>query len=136
MVFSSAAFLFAFLPLTLLFYWPELFRKNREKEIAKKNAVLLAASLIFYAWGEPVYILLMLFSIVYNYFAARSISYYRENEKKAGKNRKKPVYDSFRKFFDYDKYLKQEGGAAPRGQNALSRLSRHMKETSENGTEL
>lgn len=57
-------------------------------------------------------------------------------EKKAGKNRKKPVYDSFRKFFDYDKYLRQEGGAAPHGQNALSRLSRHMKETSENGTEL
>ena len=34
-----------------------------------KNAVLLAASLFFYAWGEPVYIFLMLFSIVINYIA-------------------------------------------------------------------
>ncbi|MCI8631806.1 MAG: MBOAT family protein, partial [Firmicutes bacterium] len=34
-----------------------------------KNTVLLAASLFFYAWGEPVYIFLMIFSIIFNYTA-------------------------------------------------------------------
>ena len=52
MVFSSAVFLLIFLPVVLLLYYavPERVR----------NPLLLAASLIFYAWGEPVYILIML----------------------------------------------------------------------------
>ena len=78
MIFSSLFFICIFLPVTLILYYV-VPRKA-------KNLILLIMSLIFYAWGEPVYILLMMFSIVYNYFAARSISYYRENEKKAGKN--------------------------------------------------
>ncbi|MGH1540116.1 MAG: MBOAT family O-acyltransferase [Arenicella sp.] len=59
MVFSSAIFLFLFLPLVLLAHWlagPRL-----------RNSVLLIASLIFYAWGEGVYVLVMLGSIVMNY---------------------------------------------------------------------
>jgi len=59
MVFSSAVFLLLFLPVVLLFYYavPERAR----------NPLLLAASLIFYGWGEPVYILIMLFSTVFDF---------------------------------------------------------------------
>ncbi len=53
MVFSSLLFVFLFLPLNLLFY-------AIAPSIKTKNAVMLIFSLIFYAWGEPVYILLML----------------------------------------------------------------------------
>ena len=53
MVFSSVIFLGVFLPLTLLLYY---LSKNR----VYRNAVLLAASLLFYAWGEPVYVLAMI----------------------------------------------------------------------------
>lgn len=67
MLFSSATFLFAFLPLVLLFYFVPLFRTEPQKEITKKNFILCIASLVFYAWGEPVYIVLMLISIFFNY---------------------------------------------------------------------
>lgn len=59
MVFSSIFFLFTFLPITMALYY--LCPKNA------KNLLLLLASLFFYAWGEPVYVLLMIFSIVANY---------------------------------------------------------------------
>ncbi|MBR6567904.1 MAG: MBOAT family protein [Clostridia bacterium] len=75
MVFSSATFLFLFLPFTLVLYNLKLF-KDKDKETVKKNTVLLIMSLIFYAWGEPVYIILMLLSILYNYFAAIDIDSY------------------------------------------------------------
>ncbi|OFX10740.1 MAG: hypothetical protein A3G22_06505 [Alphaproteobacteria bacterium RIFCSPLOWO2_12_FULL_40_11] len=61
MVFSSNIFLFAFLPFVLFSYFL-LPHKNY------KNALLLVASLIFYAWGEWQYVLLLLVSIVGNYF--------------------------------------------------------------------
>ncbi len=67
MLFSSATFLFVFLPVVLLFYFLPLFKKQPQMEITKKNAVLCLSSLVFYAWGEPVYILLMLISIYFNY---------------------------------------------------------------------
>jgi len=59
MVFSGIPFLYYFLPCVLLAYFvvPKSF----------KNFVLLIASLIFYAWGEPVYVFLMLFSILLGY---------------------------------------------------------------------
>lgn len=59
MVFSSLIFIFVFLPLTLGIYYiaPGFLR----------NPVLLIASLVFYAWGEPVYILVMIFSILVSY---------------------------------------------------------------------
>lgn len=59
MVFSSLMFMFRFLPAVLLLYF-----------IAPKwarNAILFLASLVFYAWGEPVYVVLMLFSTVVDY---------------------------------------------------------------------
>lgn len=63
MYFSSMTFLWVFLPITLLFYLAAShFGKN-----TAGNIVLLFASLIFYAWGEPVYILLLLVSVLLNY---------------------------------------------------------------------
>lgn len=54
MVFSSLMFLFRFLPIVLLLYFAAPKRA--------RNAILFLASLVFYAWGEPVYVVLMLFS--------------------------------------------------------------------------
>lgn len=59
MVFSSLIFLFQFLPAALLVYYVS------PKKL--RNAVLLAASLVFYAWGEPLYMFLMIFSTVFDY---------------------------------------------------------------------
>ena len=52
MIFSSVFFIFVFLPVTLIVYYLVPWRI--------KNLVLLLFSLIFYAWGEPVYVFLML----------------------------------------------------------------------------
>ena len=67
MVFSSFVFLLAFLPIVLLLYYlcPARLR----------NLVLLVFSLVFYAWGEPVYVLIMLFSIVFDYANGRLIEH-------------------------------------------------------------
>ena len=61
MLFSSNLFLFAFLPVVLVLYYlcPRNFR----------NVVLLAVSLFFYGWGEPVYLLLMVGNILINYLS-------------------------------------------------------------------
>ena len=60
MVFSHLIFIYAFLPLLMILYYC---RKNN----SWRRGVLLGFSLLFYAWGEPVYILLMLFSAAMNY---------------------------------------------------------------------
>ncbi len=65
MLFSSLIFLWVFLPLTII----AMLAAGGKYA----NYVLLAASLIFYAWGEPVYILLMLFSIVFNWACGLAI---------------------------------------------------------------
>jgi alginate O-acetyltransferase complex protein AlgI len=62
MVFSSASFLFYFLPLVLALYFVAA------PAIGFRNLVLLVASFVFYAWGEGVYTLVMLLSILANYF--------------------------------------------------------------------
>ncbi|MBQ4267194.1 MAG: MBOAT family protein [Clostridia bacterium] len=82
MVFSSAAFLFAFLPLVVGFYYLPVYRKSEKRQIRYKNTVLCVSSLLFYAWGEPVYIVLMLLSIVFNYFVGIDIEENVYNEKK------------------------------------------------------
>lgn len=61
MVFASLAFVFLFLPAVLLLYWPASSRWWR-------NSLLLAVSLLFYAWGEPVYVLIIVLSILANWF--------------------------------------------------------------------
>lgn len=70
MVFSSVLFLFRFLPLFFICY----FLVPRRM----KNVILLLGSLIFYAWGEPVYVFLMLFSTVLDYSMGRLIAANRE----------------------------------------------------------
>ena len=69
MVFSSLEFLLRFLPAVLLVYWC-LPRRL-------KNPFLLVASLFFYAWGEPVYVALMIASCVVNYALGLAIDRYR-----------------------------------------------------------
>lgn len=70
MVFSSLLFLFWFLPAVLAAYYilPKKFR----------NLVLFISSLVFYAWGEPVYIILILFSTVTDYLAGMAVSHYKK----------------------------------------------------------
>lgn len=65
MLFSSMTFLFVFLPVTLAVYYLA--------PAQMRNLVMLVASLFFYAWGEPVYIILMLLSILMNYYCGLDI---------------------------------------------------------------
>ena len=74
MVFSSLTFLLLFLPAVLLVY----FLMPR----AGRNAVLFVFSLIFYAWGEPIYVVLMIFSTVLDYTCGRLVEKYRGTPKK------------------------------------------------------
>ncbi len=63
MVFSSLSFLFVFLPIVVILY-------HLARTINWKNLVLLVSSLVFYAWGEPVYVILMLVSTANDYLHA------------------------------------------------------------------
>lgn len=63
MLFPSEVFLFVFLPVVLVVYYGFLVRTRN-----MKNIFLLAASLFFYAWGEPVYVYLMIATICLNWF--------------------------------------------------------------------
>ena len=74
MLFCSYIFILVFLPLLLFLYY---IIKNRRY----KNIILLIFSLIFYAWGEPKYILLLLISIVINYFIAIMLERINKNKK-------------------------------------------------------
>ncbi|MEN8780786.1 MAG: hypothetical protein ABF292_06720, partial [Desulfobacterales bacterium] len=69
MIFSSVIFLFLFLPITLVLYavvGPKF-----------RNAFLLLASILFYAWGEKIFTLIMLASITVNYFVGLGIDHFR-----------------------------------------------------------
>ena len=74
MVFSSTVFMFWFLPIVLFVYFiiPR----------SIKNLWLLVASLFFYAWGEPTYVWLMIFSIIMNYFFGLAVDKNREKKAK------------------------------------------------------
>ncbi|MBQ6704038.1 MAG: MBOAT family protein, partial [Clostridia bacterium] len=61
MVFSSPTFLFIFLPIVFLL------NMAFAKSIRVRNALLLLASVLFYAWGEPVYVVLMVFTSLVNH---------------------------------------------------------------------
>lgn len=75
MVFSSIIFLCFFLPAVLALYYLAPRRA--------RNAVLLLSSLVFYAWGEPVYLFLMLFTIALNYVCGLCIAAQRARERSA-----------------------------------------------------
>ena len=74
MVFNSIFFIFCFLPVFMLIYYlvPGKLR----------NLLLFLGSLIFYAWGEPVYVILMLFSSIFNYYMGTELErlYYDDRE--------------------------------------------------------
>ena len=74
MVFSSIVFLYIFLPIMLLIYFivPNKF----------KNAVMIVASLIFFAWGEIRYIFIMLLLAIMDYICGKKINQYFENKNK------------------------------------------------------
>ena len=80
MVFSSATFLFYFLPLVLLIHF--LLKKTE-----LRNIFLLFASLFFYAWGESYYILIMLLSILTNYCFGLVINYANQAENRGNDKR-------------------------------------------------
>lgn len=81
MVFSSLTFIFVFMPLVLFFYFIMPSR-------TLKNLVLFLFSLLFYSWGEPIYILLMIFSTLNDYTFAQLV----EKEKNKGNQRKAKGY--------------------------------------------
>ena len=76
MEFSSTVFLFIFLPVLLLIYYCKLI-----KSIKVKNIILLIASLLFYAYGEPIYVFVMIGSIILNYFIGIFIDKYKDKKK-------------------------------------------------------
>lgn len=79
MVFSDLFFLFVFLPAFLLSYLTAMWvdrqwlSTTERKSNQAKNLILVCFSLIFYAWGEPVYVFLMLFCVLVNYLAGLMI---------------------------------------------------------------
>ena len=73
MVFSSLVFLFAYLPLTMVIYYitPRKWR----------NVFLFFINLVFYGWGEPLLVLLMVFNIIFNYIGGWLVDKYRQDQK-------------------------------------------------------
>ena len=78
MLFSSTIFLFGFLPAVLFIYY--LFLRKTKKI---KNYFLLLSSLIFYAWGEPKFVIMLIISIIMNWMFGLVIDKNRENKVKS-----------------------------------------------------
>lgn len=76
MLFSSLTFIYLFLPIVLFFYFVIL-KKSRYWQ----NILLFLASLLFYAWGEPKFVFVMIACIVFNWFLGLAIDKKRENKK-------------------------------------------------------
>ncbi len=73
MVFSSLIFLFVYLPIVLLVYYIS--------PVKWRNVVLFLVNMVFYGWGEPVYLILMMISICVDYLLGIGIDKYRERKK-------------------------------------------------------
>lgn len=73
MVFSSLTFLYFFLPIVLIIYFAVPMRA--------KNIVIFISGFIFYAWGEPFYIIIMLVSTIIDYTAGRMMDKFDNNPK-------------------------------------------------------
>ncbi|HZJ77886.1 MAG TPA: MBOAT family O-acyltransferase [Clostridia bacterium] len=76
MLFSSFVFLFLFLPCVIFSYYV-IFRRSR----LLQNLLLLVASLLFYAWGEPKFVFIMLLSILANWLFGLFVNKFRESKK-------------------------------------------------------
>ncbi|MGM9979299.1 MAG: MBOAT family O-acyltransferase [Clostridium sp.] len=74
MVFSSVTFLFIFLPIVFILY-------TLLPNLTLKNSLLIIASLIFYAFGEPVYVFLLIFSALVNYIFGLNVTGYNKKAK-------------------------------------------------------
>ena len=87
MVFSDLFFIFAFIPsFALLYILASLIDKKMKTSPdtpynRTKNWVLVLFSLLFYAWGEPVWVILLLFSAYLNWFMALKIAQHKETPK-------------------------------------------------------
>lgn len=77
MVFSSLYFLYLFLPVCLLCY-------GLSPSLSVKNITLTVFSLMFYAWGEPTYILLLLLSVLMNYLFGLGIGGFQKKDNQSG----------------------------------------------------
>lgn len=97
MVFSSIIFLFYFLPAILILYY--LSSKKH------KNLVLFIGSLFFYAWGEPVYVSILLLSTAFNYFMGMVMEQTPKSKKKAVLTVSVVVNLAFLVFFKYTNFL-------------------------------
>lgn len=111
MVFSSITFLYYFLPVTLLIYYavPEKW----------KNAVLFAASFLFYVWGEPKYGLLLLVSVLIGYFGGLRIEGARQGKQQTLLFGYTALLLSFLLIFKYSDFLIENLNAAWSGIAAL-----------------
>ncbi len=114
MVFSSNVFLFLFFPIVLVGYY---LIKNRYR-----NPFLLVMSLLFYAWGEPTFVLVMMGSILFNYGMALCIERYRETPRLKRGLLVFAIAGNLSVLFVY-KYL----GFALQNLNALGLTSRMIK---------
>ena len=76
MLFSSMTFLFVFMPVVMAIYF------LAKKEI--RNYILLIASIIFYAWGEPRYLAIMIITILVNYIGALCLDKYQNPRQRLG----------------------------------------------------
>ncbi len=86
MIFSSVLFLFRFLPIFLILYyatylWPTTGRAHG-RVLVLRNVILVLGSLVFYAWGEPVYVVLLAVSTLVNYVHGLLIERCREKRMK------------------------------------------------------
>jgi len=101
LVFSSLVFLYAFLPLNLIFYF---ICKNQ----TYRNWVLIIFSLLFYSWGEPVWVSLLIISSLVDYFLGLTIEKYRKSwQSKAALLASITVSLSLLGFFKYFDFLIQ-----------------------------
>ncbi|WP_111937489.1 MBOAT family O-acyltransferase [Clostridium paraputrificum] len=76
MLFSSVEFIFIFLPIVIFVYYV-LLKKSRTSQ----NIFLTFSSLFFYAWGEPKFVIIMIISILINWYLAIRVNKKRENKK-------------------------------------------------------
>ena len=82
MLFSSTFFLFIFLPTLLVLYFAVIKKFSSAESTKHRNILLLIASLIFYAWGEPIFVLVMMLCIGANYgFGLLADQYRHEKDK-------------------------------------------------------
>lgn len=80
MIFSSPIFLVLFLPIVIFAYYVPV-KNGTKPSNSRKNIVLLIASILFYSWGEPVFIYIMLLLILANWYLGIQISKQREYKK-------------------------------------------------------